>query len=193
MTTASALKQFVSLVRDEDLPFKAAGIAFYAIPSFVPLVILAIAVLSYVGAAGQVVTAVESSLTTSGAETLEWVLANTRGRSVASGVGLLVTVWSGTRIVRGLSVAFAQLYQREAALPLVAEVLRSLVVLAVLVVVVVALGAVSAPLTCRWPFRIRLSSGTGWRWSSSLGYCCRCSTFSRRIRSRLGRRFRGRC
>ena len=155
MAFAETPRQVLRLAREEQLPFKAASIAFYAVASFVPLLIVALAALSVVSAADALVSVLQSNLSESGTEVLRAALGNTRGRGVAGAVGFLVTLWSATKVFRGLSIAFAGIYRRDPDLSLLAAVRKSLVVIAALPLAVAALsatGVVLAYLPLRVPY-----------------------------------------
>jgi len=132
MAGTETARSFVNLIREEEVPFKAASIAFYAIASFIPLLIVALAVLSYFGAADTLVAMLQSSLSQSAGAVLDNVLTDTRAGGIAGGLGFLVTLWSGTKIFRGLSIAFAELYKRNADLSILDEIKKSLVVLSII-------------------------------------------------------------
>lgn len=153
MALAETLRRVVRRAREEEIPFKAASIAFYAIASFVPLLLVALAVLSAVGAADTLVSVLRSSLSESGTDVLNTALRNTQGRSVAGVVGFLFTLWSATKIFRGLSIAFAGIYQEESDLTLLDEVKNSLVVLGFLLFVFAVLSATGVVLAYV-PFQI---------------------------------------
>jgi membrane protein len=88
----------------------AASFAHYAFASLVPLLLLAMVALSYLGLAGAFVDLVRSSLSASGATLLERALTAERGRGIAGAAGLLLSLWSGLKVFRGLSTAFARVY-----------------------------------------------------------------------------------
>lgn len=132
MSLLAGARGFVAVVREENLPFMAAGIAYYAIASVVPVLVLLLAVLGAFGAAQPASSAVRASLDGGGGRVLDAVLTATRGRGTVGAAGLLVLLWSGSKIFRGLTVAFAEIYDEESTLSLPERVLRSVAVLAVL-------------------------------------------------------------
>jgi membrane protein len=139
MATTSRLGEFVRLVRDEQIPFKAAGIAFYALASVVPLLILLLAALSLVGAADTLIETLQARLDDPSDRLVEEILGPRAGRDVASGAGLLVALWSASRIFRGIAVAFAGVYDEEDRRSVVETVLDSFVMIGVLIVAVAVL------------------------------------------------------
>jgi membrane protein len=147
MSVADDAQSVVGFVRDKNVPFKAASITYYAIASFIPLLILALALLSVFGAVDLLVDVLRSNLSESGTKVLNNVLSNTRGRGVAGAFGLLLTLWSGIKVFRGLTVAFDELYEVTADLSLVEQVKKSLLVLAILSVAFALLSVTSVALT----------------------------------------------
>lgn len=135
------------------MTFKAAGIAFYAVASLVPLLVVALAVLSVFGAADTLVSALQSQLSERGQRLLERVLSTTRGRDVAGVLGALFTLWSAMKVFRGLSIAFAELYGRESELSLLDQLENGLLVLGGILAAVVVLSATTA-LLVRVPFQV---------------------------------------
>jgi membrane protein len=126
------VRSLAALVRDEQLSFLAAAIAYYAFVSLVPLVLLSIAVASAVAGqafASQVISLFQEFLTAEAASLLEGALASARGRSSATIVGLAVLLWSGLRLFRGLDVAFSRVYRADRPVPLLTQVRNALVVL----------------------------------------------------------------
>lgn len=146
-------RRVVDLLREEYVTFKAAGIAFYAVASIVPLLIVGLAVLSVFGAADMLVAALQSQLSESGQKVLEQVLSNTRGRGVAGVLGALFTLWSAMKVFRGLSIAFAEMYGRTSELSFLDQLEKSLLVLGSILFAVVVLSATSALLS-EVPFRV---------------------------------------
>lgn len=146
MSVVRGTRQVIATVREENLPFMAASIAFYALASILPLLALSLAILSLVGAVDETVTLVQMALDGVAERAVEAGLTATRGRHVAGAVGLVIAMWSAVKVFRGLSVAFAQIYDEESELGLVDQVLRSLVVFGVILVALVLLGATSLAL-----------------------------------------------
>lgn len=143
MSLLGDARDLVAIVREENIPFMAASISYYAIVSTVPLVALVLALLGVFGA-GDVVLDIARGYLDGGAErTFEAVLTATRGRSIAGVLGFLFVLWSALKVFRGLTVAFAQIYREDADLTLVDQLLRSLVVFGTLLVALALLAATS--------------------------------------------------
>jgi membrane protein len=146
MSLVETTREVVTAVREENVPFKAASIAYYSIASFVPLLVLGLALLSVFGAADLVVDVLRSNLSSSGVTVLDRVLTDTSGRSVAGVLGFLFTLWSASKVFRGLSIAFEELYDGGSDLSLVGEVLKSVLAFATLLVAILLLSATSVVL-----------------------------------------------
>ncbi|WP_135667635.1 YhjD/YihY/BrkB family envelope integrity protein [Halorhabdus rudnickae] len=106
-------REIVGLAQSSRLSFLAAATAYYAFVSVFPLVLLIIAVGSLLGGdalAGQVVATVGGALSPSGRALLREALVSGAGRGGATLVGVGVLLWSGLRVFRGLTLAFATVY-----------------------------------------------------------------------------------
>ncbi len=125
------------LVRERNLTFLAASIAYYAFVSLIPLMLLALVVASAVGGqafADRVVSLAGQYLSGSGQQVVTEALTNAEGRVGASVVSLVALTWSGLKLFRGLDIAFDEVYGDEQQ-PGLAEQVRDALV------VVVAVGA----------------------------------------------------
>jgi membrane protein len=147
MSATDTAREVVDVVRSEDVTFKAAGITYYALASFVPLLAVALAALSFFGAADTFVQALQSNLPQSAGEVLEPVLTETQGRTAASAIGIPLTLWSAIKVFRGMVVAFDGIYRVGSDLSLLDQVKKSLVALGILFLSFVLLSAVSVALT----------------------------------------------
>ncbi|ESP89242.1 ribonuclease BN [Candidatus Halobonum tyrrellensis G22] len=137
----------VDTARDREITFMAASFAHYALASLIPLFVVVIALLSYVGAAGAVVSAVESNVPESVAGVLQPLLSAEAGHGAAGVVGLLLALWSGLKVFRGLSTAFAEVYDTGDTPSLVDELKDGVVVLGLILLAFVLLSATSIALT----------------------------------------------
>lgn len=147
MKVIDAAREVVRIAREDNLVFMAASVAFYAIASIVPLLTIALAVLSAFGATDLLIEALRSTLSPSGQEVLERVLSNTRGRAAAGVVGFLLALWSGMKVFRGLSIAFNEVYDVSSTRSVVDHLWKSLLVLGLLLGALVLLSTVSVALT----------------------------------------------
>lgn len=147
MTALGSGRSIIEIVREENVPFMAASIAYYAVASFVPLLLLAVALLSVFGATETLVGALRSMLSESGSDVLNRVLSDMSGHGVAGGIGLVLALWSGSKIFRGLAIAFDEIYMQESDLSLVDQSKKSLLVLGTLLAGFVLLSALGVALT----------------------------------------------
>lgn len=135
-------EQVVSLARDRNITFVAAGVAYYALASLVPMLLLAFAVTTAVGlelVLDQVLESAENILTNTGQELLIEALADTTGRTGAGVVGTLGFVWGTLKLSRGLSRAFGELYEYESAISIRKQVSNIAIVFGSLLVAVIVL------------------------------------------------------
>lgn len=102
---------------DRDLTLLAAGFAYYAFVSFIPLVLLALVVGSLVngeGAAERLILVAGDFLPEAGEELVVTALTTEEGRSEATAVAFVVAAWGALRVFRGLSIAFDRVYDEVA-------------------------------------------------------------------------------
>jgi membrane protein len=147
MSVLGTGRSVVELVREEEVPFMAASIAYYAVASFVPLLILALALLSVFGARQALIEVLRSALSGSGSEVLNRVLSDMSGHGVAGVAGGVLALWSGIKVFRGLTVAFDELYSRQSELSLLDQLKKSVLALATLLAGFVLLSTLSVTLT----------------------------------------------
>ena len=139
--TVGTLRRIAVVARDAKITFLAAAVAYYGFVSLVPLLLVAIAVGSWV--AGPELTAatlatVGGLLTSSGELVVQDALTNRAGRAPATIVGLLLLTWSSTKLFRGLDAAFSAVYGIRGSDPILDQIADALVVLAV---IALAIGA----------------------------------------------------
>jgi YihY family inner membrane protein len=117
-------------VREGQVTFLAAAIAYYAFVSIVPLALLGLALGHALGPErfAPLVAGVEQFLTPAAIEIVgESVGGAARGGATA--LGLAVLAWSGSKVVRGLDVAFARVYGTAERKAVPAKLLDAAVVL----------------------------------------------------------------
>lgn len=132
----------VTLARDRDITFVAAGVAYYALASLVPMLLLAFAITTAVGlelALEQILGVVENLLTNTGQELLTEALADTTGRTGAGVVGTVGFVWGTLKLSRGLSRAFGELYEYERKISIWKQLSNTAIVFGSLLVAVIVL------------------------------------------------------
>lgn len=113
MRTLAVGRAIVNRAIEVDLPFLAAAIAYYALVSVLPALLLVTAVTTTVGGpaiADRVTAATGDFLTPAGQAAIDDALTGATGRVGASFVGLAVLLWSTLKVFRGLDIAFSQVY-----------------------------------------------------------------------------------
>ncbi len=157
------LTSIYATAQDRDITFLAAGFAYYAFVSLIPLVILAIVVGSIVGGedlAERLVTSAGDLMPAAGDELLTDVLTTESGRTEATVVALGVAAWGAIKVFRGLSTAFDTVYASASDDSIVEQVVDGLVaVLAVAaaLALMIALGVAIGFLSGQVPFAGLLS------------------------------------
>lgn len=134
MSLTTDARRIVATVRDRDVPFMAASFAHYALASLIPLLLVALALLSYVGMADAFADVLRQSLSSSGGQIVDRVLQVESGRGIAGAVGFLLSLWSGLKVFRGLSIAFAEVYDTTSEPSLIEQVKKGLLVLGLFLV-----------------------------------------------------------
>jgi membrane protein len=147
MDLTETVRDVVRVARDRELTFMAASIAHYTLASLVPLLLLAVALASLVGGEEFVTSVVRdrlaSFLSASGQQVLVNAMTGLRGQVGAGLAGIGFTLWSGSKVFRGLDVAFADLYGRRESPSLPEQLVHAVVTLALLALAVGAVVAVS--------------------------------------------------
>jgi membrane protein len=149
MNATSTVQSVVSVARDRNLTLLAAGFAYYAFASAIPLVVLFLILGSIVGGeafTSLVVERVGSVLSGSGEQVVRRALSAGAGRTGAGVVGTLLIVWSAIKVVRGLDVAFAEIYATTDDPSLLEQVRDGVVALVGVVFAVVLMVAVGVVL-----------------------------------------------
>ncbi|WP_222916695.1 YihY/virulence factor BrkB family protein [Natrinema sp. SYSU A 869] len=160
----STVGSVVALARDRNLTFLAAGIAYYAFVSTIPLLLLAVTIASFVGGqalADRVSSMLSQQLSSSGQQMVSQALTDPSGRAAASVVGFLALAWSALKLFRGLDQAFDEVYSDDVDVSLLGQVRDAIVVIvgtALAVALVVAVGAVLSILNLQIPFANVLGS-----------------------------------
>ncbi|WP_276254875.1 YihY/virulence factor BrkB family protein [Halomontanus rarus] len=101
------------VARREQLTVLAAGVAFFAFFSLVPLVLLGFVAATITGGQEfvlQVTESVSDILTPSAQSLLADALTEESGRGGATLVGTVGLLWSGSRVLRGLDRVFSEIY-----------------------------------------------------------------------------------
>jgi len=128
------------VVRRSEVTLLAAAIAYYALVSLFPLLLLSLVVASTLGGqafADAIVTALSDVLSPSGEALVRDALTNARGRGGATVVGIGLLLWGGLKLFRGLDIAFSMVYGEHEVEPLLMQLRNAI---AALVAVGVAVG-----------------------------------------------------
>ena len=154
----STIRAVVALAADRNLTYLAAGIAFYALVSIIPLILLTVAGASFVGGealADRVTELLSQQLSAAGQDSVTQTLTSTSGRGTASVVGFLGLAWSALKLFRGLDQAFDELYLDDMDTSLLGQVRNGFVVvagIAIAIGLVVAVGVALSALRLELPF-----------------------------------------
>jgi len=122
----------VAGARRHEITFLAAGVAYYAFVSLVPLLVLALALGSTLGGDALVRVALDAGgafLTPAGQRVVTDTVRSAAGRWNATLTGVAVLAWSGLRVFRGLDVAFSRIYGRPDDEPLTQQLVDGTLVL----------------------------------------------------------------
>jgi len=106
-------RDLLSAVRTQQVSFLSASIAYYMFVSLLPLLLLGLAVATFVGGdafADRVVAALSVALTPQAAGLVGGALRNASGRGGATAVSLAVMVWGSLTVFRGVDTAFSRIY-----------------------------------------------------------------------------------
>lgn len=145
MGLVSDLSDTVAVARDRELTFMAAGIAHYTLASMVPLILLVLALGTLFGSEAFVESLIRdrlgSILSESGRELLVGALTDLNGQVGAGVVGIIAALWSGSKVFRGLTIAFAELYDHHDSPSLLAQLRDAVVVIGLLLLAIVAASA----------------------------------------------------
>lgn len=154
----STIHAVIALAMDRNLTYLAAGIAYYAFVSIIPLILLTVVIASFVGdeaLAARVTGILSQQLSSAGQDSVTQGLTQTSGRGSASVVGFLGLAWSALKLFRGLDQAFNELYLDDVDSSLLEQVRNGLVVIvgiALAIGLVVVVGIAFSLLSLELPF-----------------------------------------
>lgn len=143
---------------DRDLTLLAAGFAYYAFVSLIPLVLLVLVVGSLLDGeaiAEQLILLAGDALPAAGEELVTDALTTEAGRAEATIVAVVVAAWGALKVFRGLSLAFDRVYATEEEDSFVEQIADGIVVIVAGVgglVLMVVVGAVLGLLAGTVPF-----------------------------------------
>jgi YihY family inner membrane protein len=113
------------VVRRSEVSLLAAAIAYYALVSLFPLLLLSLAAASILGGeafADTIVSSLSGVLSPSGETLVRDSLTSARGRGGATLVGIGLLVWGGLKLFRGLDIAFSMVYGDHTVEPLPVQI-----------------------------------------------------------------------
>lgn len=119
----------------DRVTFLAASIAFYAVISIFPLVLLILVVGTLLGGeafARAIIEIAGGLFTPEALAVLEEGLISDAGRSGAGVIGLIFMIWAGLKVFRGLDIAFSTVYGRGHDPTFLKTIINSVLVLAAL-------------------------------------------------------------
>ncbi|RLM96595.1 YihY/virulence factor BrkB family protein [Haloarcula sp. Atlit-7R] len=140
-------QEVIRTVREEEVSFLAAGIAYYMFVSLLPLLLLTLVVGTLAGGeafAERVVSAAGDVLTPAASTLLEDALTSGAGRGGATVLGVGVTLWSALKVFRGLDTAFSRVYGTDGPDSIVGELVDGLAALGGIGIALVGLGIIGA-------------------------------------------------
>ena len=139
-------KRVFSDFSEKNVTFMAAGLAYNALVSLAPMLLLLFFVLSVVGGGleERIVEATGSWLPGPIADVVRRLFEGDPSVGGASFIGLVVLIWGTLKIFRGLDTAFSEIYETESSNSFVDKLRDGVVVLVALVVALVATVGTSA-------------------------------------------------
>lgn len=141
------VRRTLTLATERELTLLAAGVAFYAFLSLVPLALISLALATFVGGetlAAFVTEALEDVLTPSARELLEGALLEGPGRGGATVLGGLGLLWASSRVLRGLDRAFSEIYATGSRKSIVGQLRDGAIVFVAITVGLLAMGGIEA-------------------------------------------------
>ncbi len=147
--TVTVVRGVAAGAQSDRITFIAAGLAYYALISLVPLLLLALVVTSFFGDSALVesLVAETSRILGEGAGgVLASSLTEATGRGGATIFGLAVLLWSGLKLFRGLDIAFSDVYGDPGPASIVQQLRNAIVTLSAVAVGVAATVVVGTAL-----------------------------------------------
>ncbi|MDR9430018.1 MAG: YihY/virulence factor BrkB family protein, partial [Natronomonas sp.] len=130
--TVAIVRGVAAGARSDRVTFIAAGLAYYAFISLIPLLLLVLVVTSLFGDSqlvGTFVAAITNALGDEAGLAIANALSGAAGRGGATVFGLAVLLWSGLKLFRGLDIAFSEVYGQPGPKSLAAQLRNAVVTL----------------------------------------------------------------
>lgn len=140
-TGLSLLDAIRRSIRETNLAFLAAAVAFYGFVSIIPLFLLGLAITSFLGGTAMVTGLLEGGsefLSPLALEIVNDAVSTRAGSGGATVVGVAVLAWSAIRVFRGLDVAFSHIYGATGAVPILDQMVDAATVFVGIPVAVLA-------------------------------------------------------
>ena len=151
-TLVRSIRAVYLTIEQLQLPFLAAAIAYYAFVSVLPLLIVTLTVtftLTGETLVDRILEVAGGVLTPDAAAVLGQALRNSAGREGLTLIGLLVLLWTGLRVFRGLDIAFSRIYGFETPKPLLYQVRDASITLSAITLAIAATALASAVIPAR--------------------------------------------
>ncbi|MDZ7688079.1 MAG: YihY/virulence factor BrkB family protein [Halobacteriales archaeon] len=164
MNTAEFVRSVVRRAREDEVSFLSASVAFYAFFSVVPLIILALAVASFVGGEAfenRAVALVGTYLSSEGETVVAEALTSPAGRIGASAVGVVALGWSALKVFRAVDIAFDRVYETETTASFARRLTKAVVVLTAIAVAAALMVGVRS-LAVRLDVSASYAAALGW-------------------------------
>ncbi|MDS0478508.1 YihY/virulence factor BrkB family protein [Natrinema sp. 1APR25-10V2] len=158
MNVSGTVMSIYRTSRDRDLTFLAAGFAYYAFVSLIPLILLAIVVGSLLGGeqvAQRLISVAGDYLPAAGEQLVTQAMTTESGRAEATVIAIVVAAWGALKVFRGLSLAFDKVYDDVAEDSLVDQIRDGLTVIAAgagALALMIVIGTVLAIVADNLPF-----------------------------------------
>lgn len=140
------VKGIVTEIREKNVTFMAAGIAYNAFLSLAPILVVLLVAISAVGGGltARIVEITENSLPGPIADVFVAVFRGGAADPTASIVGIVVLIWGSLKIFRGLDTAFSAIYETSGSNSFADKLVDAVFVLVAVVVAIVATVGVTA-------------------------------------------------
>lgn len=138
-------RKITSRVRDEDVTFLAAAIAYYSFVSILPALLLILVSGSVFGGeelAEEILELTRDLLPENARGVLFDALTRREQRTQATVLGIVILVWSTLRVFRGLDIAFSRIHGADKAEGFIERVRDALIVLTSVGLGIVSMGVV---------------------------------------------------
>jgi membrane protein len=146
-STVRTLRAVIDTIRDTQVTFLAAAVAYFGFLSLIPLLLLAITLGAAlrIDVSGEVIAIMGNMVTAAGEDAIANALDASGARSGVTIIGVGVLLWSSLRVFRALDVAFSAIYGISSPKPIHRQLIDAVLVfvtISVAVAGVIAVGVV---------------------------------------------------